>query len=220
MMSEHHVLCTLTGVEKGFTAHSAPVVGPLSVEVRAGEILGIRGPNGAGKSTLMALMAGVLKPDAGLIVYGPDVKKQIAYVPQELSLYSSMTGMENLRFWGYAAGLTGKIIKTRSLWLLEQLGLSDKANAPVKTYSGGMKRRLHLASALMVTPKLLLLDEPTVGADEPSRETILAMLRHLKIRGCGIVLITHQLQDLEVCDRIVTLEHGRFTETEEPSCVI
>lgn len=219
-MSEHHTLCTLTGVEKGFTAHSAPVVGPLSMEIRASEILGIRGPNGAGKSTLMALMAGVLKPDAGHISYAPDVDGAIAYVPQELSLYSSMTGLENLRFWGYAAGLSGKVIKTRSLWLLQQLGLTDKAKAPVKTYSGGMKRRLHLASALMVTPKLLLLDEPTVGADEDSRKAILNMLMHLKERGCGIVFITHQTQELDVCDRILTLEQGRFTETEGLSCGI
>lgn len=213
-------MCALTGVEKRFAAHSTPVVGPLSMEICSGEILGIRGPNGAGKSTLMALMAGVLKPDAGHVSYGPEVKNQISYVPQELSLYNSMTGLENLRFWGYSAGLSGKVIKTRSLWLLQRLGLTDKANSPVRTYSGGMKRRLHLATALMVTPKLLLLDEPTVGADEDSRAAILAMLEHLKERGCGIVFITHQSQELNVCDRTLTLQQGRFTETEGPSCVI
>lgn len=202
-------LCTLTGVEKRYASCSAPVLGPLSLNLYEGEILGIRGPNGAGKSTLLGLMAGALRPDGGQCVYAPQVRGHISYVPQELSLYSALTGLENLRFWGLACGLPSKAVSARSRWLLDRLELTDKAGQPVSAYSGGMKRRLHLASALMTTPKLLLLDEPTVGADTRSVELILSLLAHLQEMGCGIALTSHQSGELErVCGRILTLEAG------------
>lgn len=203
------ILCTLTGVEKGYSPHSAPVLGPLSLTVYAGEILGVRGPNGAGKSTLLGLLSGSLRPDRGERTCASGVAGRIGSVPQELSLYESLTALENLRFWGLAQGMPRMAIAARSRWLLDYLELSDKAAQPVSACSGGMKRRLHLATALMTTPRLLLLDEPTVGADQRSVELILSLLTHLRGMGCGIVLISHQAGELErVCDRILALEAG------------
>lgn len=204
-------ICTLTNVEKRYTRTGAPSLGPLSLTLEEGEILGVRGANGAGKSTLLGLLAGVLRPDGGRRVCAGGVEGHIGYVPQELSLYNSLTGLENLRFWGLAAGLPGRIIPTRSRWLLELVELTDKAKSRVETYSGGMKRRLHLASALMLPPRLLLLDEPTVGADAHSVEVILATLRHLQRQGCTTVLISHHDGELQqVCTRVITLEGGRL----------
>lgn len=201
-------LCTLTRVEKRY--RGVPVLGPLSLALPAGEALGVRGPNGAGKSTLLSLIAGVLKPDGGQLSYASGVRGRIGYVPQELSLYTALTGLENLRFWGLAWGLPSKAVSARSRWLLERLELTEKGAQPVSAYSGGMKRRLHLATALMVTPRLLLLDEPTVGADSRSTELIFALLAHLKGQGCAMALTSHQAGELEqVCDRILTLEGGR-----------
>lgn len=204
-------LCTLREVKKSFAKGARGVLNGVSLSIYGGEILGIRGKNGAGKSTLIELLADITSPDAGERTYGEGVRGRIAYVPQELSLYESMTGLQNLAFWGIAVGLPAKTIRTRSRWLLETLDLSDRGKDRVDTYSGGMKRRLHLASALMKTPALLLLDEPTVGADAESIKTILALLENLKRQGCGIVLISHLSEDLSrVCDRVVTLEDGRI----------
>ena len=204
-------LCTLSEVKKSFAKGARGVLNGVSLSIYGGEILGIRGKNGAGKSTLIELLADITSPDAGERTYGEGVRGKIAYVPQELSLYESMTGLQNLAFWGIAVGLPAKTIRTRSRWLLETLDLSDRGKDRVDTYSGGMKRRLHLASALMKTPALLLLDEPTVGADAESIKTILALLENLKRQGCGIVLISHLSEDLsKVCDRVVTLEDGRI----------
>lgn len=214
MAPERPALCALTGVEKRYARRAAPVLGPISLSVSGGEFLGIRGPNGAGKSTLLGVMAGVLAPSVGR----RDCSCRVGYVPQELSLYSALTGMENLRFWGLAQGLPDKIASVRARWLLGELDLEEKGDTPVSAYSGGMKRRLHLATALMSTPELLLLDEPTVGADDPSAALILALLDRLRGQGCGIVLTSHRAGELEgACARILTLEGGRLIREEAGS---
>ena len=207
-------LCVLRRAEKWYS-RSAPALGPVSLEVRPGEILGVRGPNGAGKSTLLGLMAGSLRPDRGVCVRSPQAEGHIGYVPQDLSLYHTLTGLDNLKFWGLANGLPRKAIAARSRWLLEHLDLADRGNDIVSTYSGGMQRRLHLATALMTTPRLLLLDEPTVGADTRSAELILSMLKHLQGQNCAVVLISHFPGELErVCSRILTLESGLVVKEE------
>lgn len=206
-------LCTLTEVEKGYAPRSAPALGPVSLTVGAGEILGVQGPNGAGKSTLLGVLARVLTPDAGRREYAPGVESQIGYVPQELSLYSTLTAQENLRFWALACGLPRRAVAPRTRWLLERMELSEKGDQPVSACSGGMKRRLHLASALMVTPRLLLLDEPTAGADDHSAQLILSLLTHLAGQGCGVVLVSHRAGELaQVCSRILTLDRGQLTD--------
>ncbi|MCR5370676.1 MAG: ABC transporter ATP-binding protein [Clostridium sp.] len=190
------------------------VLGPVSLAVRPGEVLGLRGENGAGKSTLMGILSGSFAPDEGECLYGEGVPGHIGYVPQELSLYEDMTGLENLRFWGMAAGLSGKMIPVRSSWLLSRFALEEKAKEPVRSYSGGMKRRLHMASALMLTPRLLLLDEPTVGADTASVEIILKTARHIADMGNSVVIISHQPGELEmISDRILILSAGKIRGT-------
>ena len=207
-------LCVLEQAEKWYD-RSTPALGPVSLEIRTGEILGIRGPNGAGKSTLLGLMAGSLRPDRGACIRSPQAENHTGYVPQELSLYHTLTGLDNLRFWGYANGLPRKAVSARSRWLLEQLDLSGRGRDIVSTYSGGMQRRLHLATALMATPRLLLLDEPTVGADEHSAGLILSMLKRLQSQNCAVVFISHLPGELErVCSRILTLDAGRVTGEE------
>ncbi len=191
-----------------------PALGPVSIAVCAGEALGVRGPNGAGKSTMLALMAGVLKPDAGTVTRAP--RCRTGYVPQDISLYRSLTCLENLRFWGLTAGLPRKVIEVRSRWLLEQVELTDRAGERVETLSGGMQRRLHMITALLVTPDLLLLDEPAAGADSRSAELIFSLAEKLVSLGSACVLCSHRPGDLEqVCSRIVALEKGVLTGEEE-----
>lgn len=201
-------LCTLNDVTKRYPGRTESVLGPLSLTVQEKTVTGIRGENGAGKSTLLAIMANVLKPTAGKVTY-ISKKIKIGYVPQELSLYESMSGRENLIFWGLASGLSRKAAEKQSLRLLESMDLLPRAEDETAAYSGGMKRRLHLASALMVRPDLLLLDEPTVGADTESADLILRVIHQLRAQGTGCVLISHQPGELEqVCDRILTLKKG------------
>lgn len=200
-------LCLLRDVHKSYGRKK--VLGPISLEVRRGEILGVKGPNGAGKSTLLSVMAGVLEPDGGERLRSGEAKNATSYLPQELSLYSTLTGCQNLRFWGLACGLPLKVISLKSRRLLKELDLEGKGKMRVSAYSGGMKRRLHLATALMGTPAMLLLDEPTVGADDRSAELILNMISHMRDSGCGVVMISHRAGELEkICDRILTLENG------------
>ena len=216
-MAGEQPLCALERAEKWY-GRTAPALGPVSLEVRPGEILGVRGPYGAGKSTLLGLMAGSLRPDRGTCVRSQEAEGYTGYVPQDLSLYQTLTGLDNLKFWGLACGLPRKAIAARSRWLLERLDLSARGKDPVSAYSGGMRRRLHLATALMVTPRLLLLDEPTVGADAHSAGLILSMLEHLRDRRCAVVLISHLPGELErVCSRILTLESGLVVREEARS---
>ena len=177
----------------------------LSLSLHKGEILGIRGENGAGKSTLLKAIAGILPYDKGEVLIPKEIKKNLSYLPQDLSLYESLSALENLYFYGKILGLPAKVIFTRAHWLLKELGLEDKA------LSGGMKRRVHLASALMRRPDILLLDEPTVGCDNESYDKILALLRKMKAQGTAMLLISHGRGELEeMADRIVYLEEGRI----------
>ena len=210
------VILELRNVEKRYNRFSAsPILGPISLQLAEGEILGIRGHNGAGKTTLLALASGALKPDSGEVRCSPKAKNEIVYLPQELSLYSDLTGLENLRFWGMSYGLPEKVIPVRSKWLLDRLHLQEKGAEPVRTYSGGMKRRLHLASALMTTPKVLLLDEPTVGADDESVSDMLEVIKQHAEAGCAVIFVSHRQEEMRrICSRVITLENGRIAAEE------
>ena len=205
------IICALDRVMKHYASQPAPVLDGITLAIGEGEILGIRGENGSGKSTLLSIIGGLLRPDGGSVRFAGGVKGQIGYVPQDLSLYQNLTGYENLKFWGIAGGMPAKAIRTRSEWLLKETGLLDKGKLRAGTYSGGMKRRLHLATALMNTPRLLLLDEPTVGADEASAAMILELIRRVRNHGCSVVMISHRYGELEsIADRILTLKNGRL----------
>jgi ABC-2 type transport system ATP-binding protein len=193
-------------------------VDSVSFEVKPGEIYGLLGPNGAGKTTSISMISGLLKPDSGeVFVAGnsfsadPQKAKSImGVVPQELAIYEELSGRENLEFWGRMAGLSSGDAKSRATELLAALTLSDRAQDAVKNYSGGMKRRINLGCALLHKPKLLLLDEPTVGIDPQARLNILEFIRNLRATGTAILYTTHYLEEAEsLCSRIGIIDHGR-----------
>lgn len=210
-------LLRVQGLVKSFGAIRA--VDSVSFEVRPGEIYGLLGPNGAGKTTSISMIAGLLKPDAGEVTVAgtpfwsdPQRAKSImGVVPQELAIYEELSGRENLEFWGRMAGLSSSDAKGRAVELLEALTLTDRAKDAVKTYSGGMKRRINLGCALLHRPKLLLLDEPTVGIDPQARLNILEFIRELRASGTAILYTTHYLEEAEaLCQRIGIIDHGRL----------
>ena len=181
----------------------------ISFVINEKDRIALMGKNGAGKSTLLSVAAGIERQDAGKIELAPLGRGQLGYVPQEIALYPALTGMQNLRFFASAAGLYGRRRTIRCRYLLEKVNLADKADKPVSTYSGGMQRRLNLACALVGDVKLLLLDEPTVGADENSTEIILNTITALKNGGCAVLLVSHRAEDIaRVCDRAVKLKDG------------
>ncbi|HZL44565.1 MAG TPA: ATP-binding cassette domain-containing protein [Verrucomicrobiae bacterium] len=204
-------------LSKNFGAIHA--VDSVSFELRAGEIYGLLGPNGAGKTTCISMISGLIKPDAGeVFVAGaafwsdPQKAKRImGVVPQELAIYHELSGRENLEFWGRMAGLSARDAKSRATELLEALTLTDRAKDAVKTYSGGMQRRINLGCALLHRPQLLLLDEPTVGIDPQARLNILEFIRNLCASGTAILYTTHYLEEAEtLCQRIGIIDHGRL----------
>ena len=210
-------LLKVQGVSKSFGAIRA--VEAVSFEVRPGEIYGLLGPNGAGKTTTISMISGLLQPEAGEVVVAgtpfwsdPQKAKSImGVVPQELAIYEELTGRENLEFWGRMAGLCAADAKARATELLEALTLADRAKDAVKTYSGGMKRRINLGCALLHRPQLLLLDEPTVGIDPQARLNILEFIRGLCASGTGILYTTHYLEEAEtLCQRIGIIDHGQL----------
>ena len=188
-----------------------------SFDVRPGELLGLLGPNGAGKTTMIKAIAGRVGLDAGTIrLFGREVKRadarpELGVVPQELAIYKLLTARENLTAFGSLNGVSGHTLKERVEWALEWSGLADRAKDITKTFSGGMQRRLNIACSLLHKPKLVLLDEPTVGVDPQSRERIYDMLAALKRDGVSVVLTTHHLEEAERrCERIVIIDHGRI----------
>jgi ABC-2 type transport system ATP-binding protein len=189
----------------------------VSFDVRAGEICGLLGLNGAGKTTLISILATQRLPSSGdALVLGHSIRNEqravrqlIGVAPQEIALYPMLTGIENLRFFGRIYGLRGMQL-SRVEQLLQFVGLQERGNDRVMTYSIGMKRRLNLAAALVHRPKLILLDEPTAGVDPQSRENILQLVRRLRAEGNAILYTTHYMDEAEaLCDRLCILNRGK-----------
>ena len=204
------------GLSKSFGDVNA--VADVSFGIESGEIFGLLGPNGAGKTTTILMICGLLAPDGGtVIVNGQDFSKDPAaaqrsmgVVPQEVALYEELSAEENLRFWGKLAGLSSQAATVRAAEVLEELSLTDRRKDAVRTYSGGMKRRINIGCALLHEPKLLLLDEPTVGIDPQARAKILDFVRELASRGTGVLYTTHYLEEAEsLCDRIGIIDEGK-----------
>lgn len=194
-------------------------VDDISFEVRQGEILGILGPNGAGKSTTISMISSLLTPTGGTIYFqGVDIRANPrnlrlaqGVVPQELALYPDLTGRENLDFFGRVYGLRGKELANRIAEVLEITGLREKAGEPVKNYSGGMKRRVNIGVALLHRPRLLIMDEPTVGIDPQSRKYILEMVKSFNQQGMTVIYTSHYMEEVEfLCRRILIMDHGRI----------
>lgn len=187
----------------------------FSLSVADGEVHALLGPNGAGKTTLMRIITGQLRGHAGSVsIYGDKASnaaclRNIGYAPQPVSVFTALTAMENLRFFGVMAGLAGEKLQERSIAVLEETGLVQYAKKKVSAYSGGMLRRLNLAVALLHEPKLLLLDEPTVGVDPQSRYHIYETLTSLNKTGMTILLCTHIMDEAQrLCSRVTMMDRG------------
>ncbi|MBX3353693.1 MAG: ABC transporter ATP-binding protein [Phycisphaeraceae bacterium] len=195
-----------------------PAVDGLTIGVRRGEVYGLLGPNGAGKTTTLSLIVGLLTPDSGSITIDgvgaptdPRVRRHLGLAPQSLALYDDLTASENLRLFARLYGLDASATRRRVGELLDFAQLHDRADSRVKTYSGGMKRRLNLALALVHDPPLLLLDEPTVGVDPHSRNAIFEAILALRESGKTVVYTTHYMEEAQrLCDRVGVIDRGRL----------
>ncbi len=203
-------------LRKSFGSNVA--VDNLSLEINKGEIFGLLGPNGAGKTTMVNLAVGLLEPDQGSVELegfgtpeSPQIRAKIGVAPQALSIYEDLSADENLNFFGKIQRLASSEINERVDWSLDFVGLSDRRKDRVKTFSGGMKRRLNLAIALVHDPPLLLLDEPTVGVDPQSRNAIFDNIESLRKEGRTIIYTTHYIEEAErLCDRVGIMDHGKL----------
>ena len=204
-------------LSKSFNGLTA--VDHISFNVYKSEIFGFLGPNGAGKSTTINLICSLLKPDSGSITLegtrvastNPAIRKHLGVVPQDIALYQDLSAIENLKFWGGLYGLKGPDLKDRVDDLLALMDLTDRSKEKIKNYSGGMKRRLNLACGIIHRPKLLLLDEPTVGIDPQGRHKLLDYIRDFAKHGTTIFYTTHYLDEAEaICDRLAIIDFGKI----------
>ena len=204
-------------LKKSYGALAA--VDGVSFDVRDGEIFGLLGPNGAGKTTTINMICGVLQPDGGRVLVDDrdiwlepkKVKQSLGVVPQEISVYEDLTARDNLNFWGSLYGLRGAALTERVNDSLSRVGLAERARDKVKTFSGGMKRRLNLCMGLLHRPKFLLLDEPTVGIDPQARLNILEIIREVAVAGTTVLYTTHYMDEAEeLCDRIAIIDQGKI----------
>lgn len=188
----------------------------VSLSIAAGDKFGIFGPNGAGKTTLISILCGITKSTSGKVTFATKSGRRfkqthIGFVPQDFALYEELTANQNLEYFGAMYHLDRKTIESRSAELLEILGLTKVAKRKVKTYSGGMKRRLNLAIGIIHNPKVLFLDEPTVGVDVQSKNAIMNFLNELNAKGTTIIYTSHHMAEAEeFCKHIAVLDHGKL----------
>ena len=211
-------ILTVSNAAKRYGAVQA--LAGASFALRKGELLALLGPNGAGKTTLIRAIAGRVRLDGGEIrvfdqpVVAGRTPKELGIVPQELAIYPLLTARENLDSFGRLQGLSGSELAKQVDWALERTGLSDRAREPVKQFSGGMRRRLNIACGILHHPRIVLLDEPTVGVDPQSRDRIYGMLGELAQDGVSLILTTHHLEEAEArCSRTVIIDHGKVIES-------
>lgn len=206
-----------TDLRKAFNGTFA--VDGVSLSLAAGESVGLLGPNGAGKSTTIAMLNTLTRPDSGRVEFlGQDVladptpaRRALGVVPQEIALYPELTAQENLEFFGGLYGLRGKALRSATDDALELVGLTERRREQIKKYSGGMKRRINIAAALLHDPKIVIMDEPTVGIDPQSRNHILDTVRRLnRERGLTVLYTSHYMEEVEqLCGRVYVMDHGK-----------
>ena len=210
-------------LHKSFNEHKA--VNGVSFTIYKGEIFGLLGPNGAGKTTTIRMLSTVLEPDRGDVTVGgysirdkaDAIRNLIGVCPQELALYQDLSALDNMVFFGRMAGLDGKEAKTQATAHLKLMGLTDRAKGRVSKFSGGMKRRINLAIALMGNPELLFLDEPTVGIDPQSRNNIYETIEGLRDNGMTILYTTHYMEEADrLCNRIAIIDGGQIIAMDTP----
>jgi ABC-2 type transport system ATP-binding protein len=218
-------LLSARDLAKTYPPSPTPALTEFSLSVAPGEIVGLLGPNGAGKTTAISLMTGLLAPDAGQVhICGVDffrhprrARRWIGLVPQNIALYPRLTAAENLRYFGSMYGIGRRELKERVRDCLETVGLAGHGGGRIDTFSGGMKRRANLAVALLHRPRLLFLDEPTVGIDPQSRNLILERLAALARDGAGMLYTTHYIEEAErICSRVAVIDEGRVIAQGSP----
>jgi ABC-2 type transport system ATP-binding protein len=207
----------VTDLVKRFGDNAA--VGGVSFEIAEGEIFGLLGPNGAGKTTAISMISCLITPTSGevfvdghsVISEPGKVKCALGVVPQEIALYPTLTALENLRFWARMYGLSGRVLEERVAEALDLADLADRAREPIEKYSGGMKRRINIAAGIMHHPKVLIMDEPTVGIDPQSRNHILETVKQLNTRGMTVLYTSHYMEEVEyLCDRVGIMDRGKL----------
>ncbi|MFC1949579.1 ABC transporter ATP-binding protein [Chloroflexota bacterium] len=210
-------------LHKSFNEHKA--VNGVSFSINKGEIFGLLGPNGAGKTTTIRILSTVLEPDQGDVIVGgfsikdnaDAVRNLLGVCPQELALYEEMSAMENMVFFARMTGLSGAEAKAQAMSHLQLMGLTERAKGKVAKFSGGMKRRVNLAVALVGHPELLFLDEPTVGIDPQSRNNIYETIEGLRDNGMTILYTTHYMEEADrLCDRIAIIDGGQIIAMDTP----
>ncbi|HEX2394735.1 MAG TPA: ABC transporter ATP-binding protein [Bacteroidales bacterium] len=207
----------IENLTKWYKGNSRAAINNVSLDVPEGRIFGLLGPNGAGKTTMIRILCGLLAPTSGNITIGgyslkhaqPAIKKIIGVVPQEIALYPTLTAWENLLIYGGICGLKGADLKSRINNLLKIFGLEKSRNQQVRKYSGGMKRRLNLIAGIIHNPKILFLDEPTVGVDVHSKNVIIENLFEINRKGTTIVYTSHYLEEAEnLCSYLAIIDEG------------
>jgi len=213
-MARQQDVLTVSGARKAFGSVTA--LDGASLTLAEGELLALLGPNGAGKTTLIRAISGRVQLDDGEIrlfgtrLVGRQTPSGLGIVPQEIAIYPSLTARENLAAFGRLQGVAARDLPDRIAWALKATALADRADEPIKSFSGGMKRRLNIACGVIHRPRVVLLDEPTVGVDPQSRESIYDMLGELTRDGVSLLLTTHHLEEAEArCTRTVIIDHGR-----------
>ena len=215
--SKNYKMIQVKNLSKSFDSIQA--VKGISFSIKKGEVFGLLGPNGAGKSTTINMMSTILKSDKGsILINGNNIKQNsdtckqlIGVVPQEISLYDDFTAYDNLMFWGSLYKVPKKELKQRITNLLDLIGLLEREDDLIKTYSSGMKRRINIAAALLHEPKILFMDEPTVGIDPHSRNRIFEIVETLNQQGITIVYTTHYMEEVErLCNKIAIIDNGKI----------
>ena len=219
----------IENLTKTFKNASENAVDGISFRINKNEIFGLLGPNGAGKTTTISILCGLFPPTSGKVLIDgkdlheelPSIKNIIGIVPQDIALYPTLSARENLAFYGSMYGLHGKDLKEKIDMWLEKLGLNDASKRQVSTYSGGMKRRVNLIAGVLHQPKILFLDEPTVGVDVQSRNVIIEHLKEINAAGTTIIYTSHHMEEAEhFCTRVSIIDHGKILTQGTPGELI
>ena len=214
---------------KTFKNTTEPAVNGISFSIYQNEIFGLLGPNGAGKTTTISILCGLFPPTSGTVLIDgkslehqlESIKQIVGIVPQDIALYPTLSARENLDFYGHMYGLKGKNLKDKIESWLKKLGLTDAANRQISTYSGGMKRRVNLIAGVLHSPKILFLDEPTVGVDVQSRNVIIDHLKEINESGTTIIYTSHHMEEAEnFCSRVSIIDHGNILTEGTPAELI